>query len=35
MWPLILRGVAAAGARTAAPAAGEVIAVQGGRTIAT
>lgn len=35
MWPLILRGVAAAGARSAAPAAGEVIAVQGGRTIAT
>lgn len=35
MWPLILRGVAMAGARTAAPAAGEIIGVQGGRVIAT
>nr|WP_312323885.1 Tox-REase-5 domain-containing protein [Acinetobacter oleivorans] len=35
MWPLILRGVAMAGARTAAPAAGEVVAAQGGRVIAT
>ncbi|MFW1841946.1 Tox-REase-5 domain-containing protein [Acinetobacter pittii] len=35
MWPLILRGAAAVGARTAAPAAGEVVAAQGGRVIAT
>lgn len=35
MWGLLFRGLATAGARTAAPAAGEVIAVQGGRTIAT
>ncbi|WP_322977475.1 Tox-REase-5 domain-containing protein [Acinetobacter pittii] len=35
MWPLILRGAAALGGRAAAPAAGEVIGVQGGRVIAT
>ncbi|HHP7908437.1 Tox-REase-5 domain-containing protein [Acinetobacter baumannii] len=35
MWGLIARGLATAGARVAAPAAGEVIGVQGGRVIAT
>lgn len=35
MWGLIARGLVTAGARVAAPAAGEVIGVQGGRVIAT
>ncbi|HFK9535860.1 TPA: Tox-REase-5 domain-containing protein [Acinetobacter baumannii] len=35
MWGIVLRGLATAGARVAAPAAGEVIGVQGGRVIAT
>ncbi len=35
MWGLIARGLATAGARVAAPAAGEVIGVQSGRVIAT
>lgn len=35
MWGLLFRGLATAGARTAAPAAGEVVAAQGGRVIAT
>ncbi|MDW3026355.1 Tox-REase-5 domain-containing protein [Acinetobacter baumannii] len=35
MWGLIARGLATAGARVAAPAAGEVVVSQGGRVIAT
>jgi hypothetical protein len=35
MWRIVLRGLATAGARVAAPTAGEVIGVQGGRVIAT
>ncbi|HEC0039568.1 TPA: hypothetical protein R1Q66_001964 [Acinetobacter baumannii] len=35
MWGLIARGLVTAGARVAAPTAGEVIGVQGGRVIAT
>ncbi|XZY04320.1 Tox-REase-5 domain-containing protein [Acinetobacter baumannii] len=35
MWGLIARGLVTAGARIAAPAAGEVVGVQGGRVIAT
>lgn len=35
MWGIVLRGLATAGARVAAPTAGEVIGVQGGRVIAT
>lgn len=35
MLGIVLRGLATAGARVAAPAAGEVIGVQGGRVIAT
>lgn len=35
MLGIVLRGLATAGARVAAPTAGEVIGVQGGRVIAT